>query len=214
MQSGVKTTGVKTKGELTRERIIKATLDLIAEEGLRAVSTRNVAKRGEFRHSLITYYFSSIDNLLCEAFSSFETEELGSFGELLEDVNRLLENNDERSDLIEKIAEALVLFVSADQHPKRKRQIAIEHQFVFSATGSDELSRRVEHYNKRVFEATREIVERLGSDDVDVDAHTVISVFRYMELANATGGHISPEVAILMGAFTKLLRGVFPSAEC
>ncbi|MEU6523872.1 TetR family transcriptional regulator [Streptomyces sp. NPDC046924] len=54
-----------------RARIIAATLDLIAEEGLAAVSHRKIAKRAGVPLGSMTYHFSGIDELLREAFSDF-----------------------------------------------------------------------------------------------------------------------------------------------
>ncbi|NMO37032.1 TetR family transcriptional regulator [Streptomyces sp. GMY01] len=54
-----------------RERIIGAALDLIAEEGLAAVSHRKVAARAGVPLGSMTYHFDGIDQLLREAFGRF-----------------------------------------------------------------------------------------------------------------------------------------------
>ncbi|MFF4835982.1 TetR/AcrR family transcriptional regulator [Streptomyces sp. NPDC001315] len=54
-----------------RERIIAATLDLIAEEGLAGVSHRKIAARAGVPLGSMTYHFSGIDQLLREAFGRF-----------------------------------------------------------------------------------------------------------------------------------------------
>lgn len=54
-----------------RERIIAATLDLIAEEGLPRVSHRKIAARAGVPLGSMTYHFSGIDELLHEAFGRF-----------------------------------------------------------------------------------------------------------------------------------------------
>ncbi|WP_369199631.1 TetR/AcrR family transcriptional regulator [Streptomyces sp. PU-14G] len=54
-----------------RERIIAATLDLIAEEGIARVSHRRIAARAGVPLGSMTYHFSGIDQLLREAFRSF-----------------------------------------------------------------------------------------------------------------------------------------------
>lgn len=50
----------------TRARIVKATGDLIREEGYAAVSTRRVAARAGLKPSLVHYYFPTTDDLLVE----------------------------------------------------------------------------------------------------------------------------------------------------
>ncbi|MFE7277104.1 TetR/AcrR family transcriptional regulator [Streptomyces sp. NPDC057623] len=54
-----------------RERIIAATLDLIAEEGIAQVSHRKIAARAGVPLGSMTYHFSGIDQLLQDAFSHF-----------------------------------------------------------------------------------------------------------------------------------------------
>ncbi|MFE9680616.1 TetR/AcrR family transcriptional regulator [Streptomyces sp. NPDC002701] len=54
-----------------RERIIGATLDLIAEEGIARVSHRKIAVRAGVPLGSMTYHFSGIDELLREAFTRF-----------------------------------------------------------------------------------------------------------------------------------------------
>ncbi|WP_328877201.1 TetR/AcrR family transcriptional regulator [Streptomyces sp. NBC_00299] len=54
-----------------RERIIAATLDLIAEEGIVRVSHRKIAVRAGVPLGSMTYHFSGMDDLLREAFSRF-----------------------------------------------------------------------------------------------------------------------------------------------
>ncbi|MFF8594789.1 TetR/AcrR family transcriptional regulator [Streptomyces sp. NPDC015220] len=54
-----------------RERIIDATLDLIADEGLAAVSHRRIAARAGVPLGSMTYHFDGIDQLLREAFGRF-----------------------------------------------------------------------------------------------------------------------------------------------
>jgi DNA-binding transcriptional regulator YbjK len=54
-----------------RARIIAATLDLIAEEGVAGVSHRKIAARADVPLGSMTYHFGGIDDLLREAFRHF-----------------------------------------------------------------------------------------------------------------------------------------------
>ncbi|WP_316741341.1 TetR family transcriptional regulator [Streptomyces sp. MK7] len=54
-----------------RERIIAATLDLIADEGVAGVSHRKIAARAHVPLGSMTYHFRGIDDLLREAFRHF-----------------------------------------------------------------------------------------------------------------------------------------------
>ena len=54
-----------------RARIIAATLDLIADEGVAGVSHRKIAARAGVPLGSMTYHFDGIDDLLREAFRHF-----------------------------------------------------------------------------------------------------------------------------------------------
>ncbi|MEU3513598.1 TetR family transcriptional regulator [Streptomyces longwoodensis] len=54
-----------------RDRILDATLDLIADEGIARVSHRRIAARAGVPLGSMTYHFDGIDDLLREAFGRF-----------------------------------------------------------------------------------------------------------------------------------------------
>ncbi|MER5184038.1 TetR family transcriptional regulator [Streptomyces sp. NPDC002896] len=54
-----------------RERILAATLDHIADEGVAGVSHRKIATRADVPLGSMTYHFTGIDDLLREAFTRF-----------------------------------------------------------------------------------------------------------------------------------------------
>ncbi|MEV5550725.1 TetR family transcriptional regulator [Streptomyces sp. NPDC052309] len=54
-----------------RDRILAATLDLIAEEGIARVSHRKIAARAGVPLGSMTYHFGGMDDLLREAFGRF-----------------------------------------------------------------------------------------------------------------------------------------------
>ena len=58
------------KGEERTREILSATIELIFEEGISAVSHRSVAKRAGVADSAPNYFFPSIDDLIVEAFRS------------------------------------------------------------------------------------------------------------------------------------------------
>jgi TetR/AcrR family transcriptional regulator, regulator of biofilm formation and stress response len=58
------------KGEEKTREILSATVDLIYEEGISAVSHRAVARRARVATSAPSYFFPSIDDLVIQAFRS------------------------------------------------------------------------------------------------------------------------------------------------
>lgn len=62
-----------------RERIVAATLDLIAEQGVVGVSHRKVAARAGVPLGSMTYHFSGLDDVLMEAFRRFTDDIVALF---------------------------------------------------------------------------------------------------------------------------------------
>lgn len=65
------------KGTLRKKEILAATVDLIYDEGILAVSHRAVAKRAGVAPSAPSYFFPSIDDLVVEAFKSIMATMIG-----------------------------------------------------------------------------------------------------------------------------------------
>lgn len=51
----------------TKARLIQASLDVLAEEGIAGASARVIARRAEVNQALIFYHYGSVDGLLVEA---------------------------------------------------------------------------------------------------------------------------------------------------
>lgn len=62
--------GRYAKGAERRTKIVEAAIAIIAEQGLHAVTAREVAKRAGVGDSAPSYFFATIDDLIVEAFRS------------------------------------------------------------------------------------------------------------------------------------------------
>ncbi len=69
-------TGRQDRAEARRERILRATLEVIGEAGIAAVTHRAVAERAGVPLGSMTYYFASKDDLLRESLLLFVEEEV------------------------------------------------------------------------------------------------------------------------------------------
>lgn len=83
------------KGEERIREILAATVDLIFEEGISAVSHRAVAKRAEVADSAPSYFFPSIDDLIIEAFRSIMETMIGGLEALSDRIEE--ENMDQET---------------------------------------------------------------------------------------------------------------------
>jgi AcrR family transcriptional regulator len=70
-------------GPGTRDRVLRATIELIAEGGADRVRTRAVAERAGVNAALIHYHFGSMSALIDEAVDAVMAEEMQPFAEAL-----------------------------------------------------------------------------------------------------------------------------------
>lgn len=88
-----------------RERILAATLDLIADEGVAGVSHRKIAVRADVPLGSMTYHFTGIDDLLREAFTQFADHIVAVFDRRLGRAGSLEEAREAITDLIHTLSE-------------------------------------------------------------------------------------------------------------
>ncbi|MFJ5933946.1 TetR/AcrR family transcriptional regulator [Streptomyces sp. NPDC093071] len=88
-----------------RQRILAATLDHIAAEGVAGVSHRKIAARADVPLGSMTYHFTGIDDLLREAFTGFADHIVRVFEEHLDAAGDTEQARRAAVDLIHAIAE-------------------------------------------------------------------------------------------------------------
>ncbi|MFF7854917.1 TetR family transcriptional regulator [Streptomyces sp. NPDC007904] len=88
-----------------RGRILAATLDLIAEEGVAGVSHRKIATRAKVPLGSMTYHFTGIDDLLCEAFTGYADHIVSVFEDHLSRATTADEAREAVTDLIHTLSE-------------------------------------------------------------------------------------------------------------
>lgn len=69
------TDGRRAKGERRRRALIDATLRVVARDGVSGVTHRTVAREAGVPTTASTYYFASIDDLLCDALTTCMRED-------------------------------------------------------------------------------------------------------------------------------------------
>lgn len=176
----------KTKGEITKEKILDATLELISESGIETLSHRNIAKRADIRLSLTSYYFGNLDNLICEAFDRFFEREKLAVKELEAQVEQALNDsaiNKDTSKLIDAVTEVMMDYIMSSHHGPRHAQASIDSAFYFSLNQSPKLSERLERFNRYLHKAICRQLSAFTSDKSlsELDASLILSIVRELE---------------------------------
>jgi AcrR family transcriptional regulator len=73
----------------TKDRIVRAALDTLKEEGFAGTSARSIAKRGEFNQALIFYHFGTVNDLLLAALDLTSNQRMARYAESIRDITSL-----------------------------------------------------------------------------------------------------------------------------
>jgi DNA-binding transcriptional regulator YbjK len=157
-----------------RERILHATLELIGEHGLGAVTNRAVAARAEVSPGSLTYHFGSQTELLREALLLFVTRE----AQRLEAVAAGLAGS---APGLEAVAAAVQEVV---QNADRREQLAQMELYLQAARDpalQDVAARAFAAYDH----AARAVLQALGVEDPEPLVPAVIALVDGFELRRA-----------------------------
>jgi len=182
----------KTKGEIAKEKILNATLCLIADNGLENLSHRIIAKKAGVLLSLTSYYFNSLDNLIVQAFKLFvekETLFLKGFEKQIEELHKV--NTDENQQLdkvnyIKGISETVTTVIDEGLH-KRRKELSIECNFFFGMNHTEQLNQQVQKYSEFLWNLAENIFTQIDSKAPNLDAQLIISAIRDIEFACICG---------------------------
>ncbi|HXR30282.1 MAG TPA: TetR family transcriptional regulator [Solirubrobacterales bacterium] len=170
----------------TRERILRATVELIGREGIAAVTNRRVAAEAGVALGSLTYHFSSQTVLLRESLLLFVGEEVARQQEIAIDLRRRQPSLEEVAAEVERVVE---------ESGNRIQQLA-EIELHLRAARDEEL----QEASLRCFEAYEEVastaLEMLDVPDPTQRARSVVALMYGMGLRRlGTGGRDAKGIA-------------------
>lgn len=180
--------GSRQRGERTRESIVRATLRVIAAQGVGGVTHRAVAREARVNLSLTTYYFVDLYDLLAAAFRDLmqrSQAELGlRWSQVLPRVRRdaasALRTRKGRAQLRDALARQFVDFL----HHKilhNRVDLAAEHHFLFEGLVDPRLSELAELHRARLAAPIVRMCRLLGSDAPTLDADLLLGTAMRLE---------------------------------
>ncbi|PTU30856.1 TetR/AcrR family transcriptional regulator [Stenotrophobium rhamnosiphilum] len=140
-----------------RGALLKASLEVLAEEGLEAATVKRIAAVAGVNHGLVHYYFGSKESMLLEAFNSEQQRELENVRERfgVQDTGKALE------DFWSLMRKNL-------HHPKR---VKISAQLTALSTYNAQLATDISQVNRQISTELGKIISaRLGREAKPSDA--------------------------------------------
>jgi AcrR family transcriptional regulator len=189
------------KGEQTYRRILDATLQVIADEGVRAVTHRRVAKRAGASPGLISYYFSTTEELIAGVLADVAAQETASFDRLRAQVEAV---RPDRSAMVELFVEE-IMRRAGDQKVLTTAMLALTLELAGQRVDRQEF----EQWETSEFALCEAVVRALGGQpdmDLDVFVSSVIDGL-YMSAVISSSPQQTLERAVRAG-LTALFEGL------
>jgi DNA-binding transcriptional regulator YbjK len=184
----------RSKGEKTKEKILLATIDVLATKGIKGTTHRAIAAQAELQLSLTTYYFKDIQELIQEAFTLNCQNTSTNSHHLLAPIFSIIENVEKKDLRKVAIKEALCAELSEvlglhliNRVNKQSTELLVE-QFLFSETKvSPALIPLAQKHQIGLVLPFEQFCQYFNKVDPELDAQimfTFISQLQYKSLIN------------------------------
>lgn len=175
------------KSDLTKSKILNATLELIAQHGLSYLSHRLIAKQADVKLSLTSYYFGTLDKLIEAAFDVFDSQARINQKQVInqiEDTYLYCQENYAKENVIaEYIKQLTKIYADYFESGLKSRHMALclENHFIHELNFGEDIANKVKAFNLRLHVMVEKLCIRLGSKQPNVDAYIIISTIRQVE---------------------------------
>ncbi len=180
--------GRQSRGQKTRQAILDATLRVIADGGVRAVTHRAVAAEADVSLSLTTYHFSDIFDMVSSAFNDFVDRERPrveqAWREVFDHVHRYSAAERRRRNIREQLRRRLTRIgvdYLLDKLQNHRAGIAVEHHFYFEALNDARLRALYETSREPVLAEMTRFAALFNRQTPELDAEILIGVILKME---------------------------------
>ena len=180
--------GTRPKGEKTRQKILVATLRVIASEGVRGTTHRAIAKEAGVQLSLTTYYFKDLNELISLAFRAFMERDYGTLSTQWQKAFRYLDqflpddlrDPDTRERIIDYCAKRILDHVrlGLTEHPEG---LAVEHHFFYEALNDPVLQELSARHRDRLLQPIVRFCEYFNNTDPETDANLLLGTITRLE---------------------------------
>lgn len=180
--------GTRPRGEQTRNKILDATLSVIAREGVRGTTHRAVAREADVQLSLTTYYFRDLNELISLAFESLMERDYGDMAEQWRRAFRYLDQFS-AADLVDVQARDRIVDYCAKRIVDHIRRglleypefLAVEHHVFYEALNDDRLQALSQLHRKRLLQPLVQFCEYFNAVDPETDASLLFGTITRLE---------------------------------
>lgn len=184
----LKRRGTRPRGEQTKQKILDATLRVVARDGVRGATHRAVAKEAGVQLSLTTYYFRDLNELLSLAFRSFMDRDYGEMAEQWKRAFRYLDQYSAddlvdagtRERIVDYCTKRIVDHIRFGLH-EHPEFLAVEHHFFYEALNDEELQELSRTHRNRLLMPLVRFCEYFNAVDPETDASLLFGTITRLE---------------------------------
>ena len=207
------------KREIAKGKILHATLDLIADEGLASLSHRNIAKAAGVQLAMTTYYFGTLENLIESAFDlhvdrvqpwrneiEHRADEVYRHFAPTSDISSVTPVDDADGEAFAEALTAQIVEIIFEEATEKKKMISAECQFIFAQYLPESLDKKVRALDESLWDIAEKSCRRLGSSRPRVDGQLLLFTMRELQLISVRS-RFPPDREMMTSCIGRLLRG-------
>ena len=180
--------GTRPRGEQTRQKILDATVSVIARDGLRGTTHRAIARQAGVQLSLTTYYFRDLNELISLAFQSFMDRNYRSMADRWRRAFKYLDqfsaddlaSVDTCQRIVDYCTKRIVDHIrhGLTEHPEF---LAVEHQFFYEALNDPKMRELSQLHRDRLLMPLVRFCEYFNTVDPETDASLLFGTITRLE---------------------------------
>jgi DNA-binding transcriptional regulator YbjK len=184
-----------------RERLLEVTIELVAREGIDAVTHRRVAELARVPLGSTTYYFASREEMLVEALKTFGRQEIAALRARLADLPA-------RRPSRRRYVDGLVEFLAPQLEDDHWRTVA-QYALLCEAARRPELEPVAREWNQAWWAVLEELFQALKVPDPRLEARMLLAMLDGFLLEQLA----APDPDFVSAVLKPALRRVFAAAR-
>ncbi len=181
----------RSKGEQTRNQILNAAIEVLAQQGIKGTTHRAIASHAQLQLSLTTYYFKDIKELVHEAFLLSSTRTISRVGgawfqafELLNSYSKAelkkLSTRQALAQPLSKLASDYLVNKIID-HPV---ELAVEQLLFTEIQTTPQLRELANSHRDALLAPFSQLCQYFNKTTAELDADIMLTIFTQLEYRN------------------------------
>ncbi|KGJ90036.1 TetR/AcrR family transcriptional regulator [Colwellia psychrerythraea] len=183
----------RSKGEITREKILIAAIEVLALNGIKGTTHRAIASHADLQLSLTTYYFKDIQELIYQAFKLNSNRILSRSDTILKDsilaITKIDKNERRKKAVKEKLCQQLSEITAKHLIANIKHQaisLAVEQLMLTEIQVTPELKSLIQTHELAQLAPFEQLCRFFNKVNPELDARIMYTQFTQLQYGQLT----------------------------